>query len=59
MKFAELEILLSDVERARPIYELAVSQPRLDMPELLWKSFIDFDSLKTLRIHQISLFENI
>jgi crooked neck len=43
MKFAELETLLGDVERARAIYELAVSQPRLDMPELLWKSFIDFE----------------
>lgn len=43
MKFAELETLLGDVERARAIFELAVSQPRLDMPELLWKSFIDFE----------------
>lgn len=43
MKFAELETLLGDVERARAIYELAVSQPRLDMPELLWKSYIDFE----------------
>ncbi|XP_050306163.1 protein crooked neck [Anthonomus grandis grandis] len=43
MKFAELETLLGDVERARGIYELAVNQPRLDMPELLWKSYIDFE----------------
>lgn len=43
MKFAELESLLGDVERARAIYELAVNQPRLDMPELLWKSYIDFE----------------
>ncbi len=43
MKFAELESLLGDVERARGIYELAVNQPRLDMPEILWKSFIDFE----------------
>ncbi|KAG7196847.1 hypothetical protein KM043_014010 [Ampulex compressa] len=43
MKFAELETLLGDVERARAIYELAISQPRLDMPELLWKSYIDFE----------------
>ena len=43
MKFAELETLLGDVERARAIFELAVSQPRLDMPELLWKGFIDFE----------------
>ena len=43
MKFAELESLLGDVERARGIFELAVNQPRLDMPELLWKQYIDFE----------------
>ncbi|PSN43330.1 Protein crooked neck, partial [Blattella germanica] len=41
--FAELETLLGDVDRARAIYELAVNQPRLDMPELLWKAYIDFE----------------
>ena len=43
MKFAELETLLGDVDRARSIYELAVEQPRLDMPEILWKAYIDFE----------------
>ncbi|KAI5609422.1 crooked neck-like protein 1, partial [Silurus asotus] len=43
IKFAELETILGDVERARAIYELAISQPRLDMPEVLWKSYIDFE----------------
>lgn len=43
MKFAELETLLADFERARAIYELAIDQSRLDMPELLWKSYIDFE----------------
>lgn len=43
MKFAELETLLGDAERARGIYELAINQPRLDMPELLWKAYIDFE----------------
>lgn len=43
MKFAELETLLGDVERARAIYELAISQSLLDMPELLWKGYIDFE----------------
>uniref|UniRef100_A0A8D0MD11 Crooked neck pre-mRNA splicing factor 1 n=1 Tax=Sus scrofa TaxID=9823 RepID=A0A8D0MD11_PIG len=33
IKFAELETILGDIERARAIYELAISQPRLDMPE--------------------------
>ncbi|KAF9168351.1 NineTeen Complex (NTC) component [Actinomortierella ambigua] len=43
IKFAELETELDDVERARAIYELAINQPELDMPELLWKAFIDFE----------------
>ncbi|XP_029449627.1 crooked neck-like protein 1 isoform X2 [Rhinatrema bivittatum] len=43
IKFAELETILGDVERARAVYELAISQPRLDMPEVLWKSYIDFE----------------
>ena len=43
MKFAELEGVLGDVERARGIYELAVSQPSLEMPEIVWKAYIDFE----------------
>jgi len=34
IKFAELETLLGETERARAIYNLAVQQPRLDMPEV-------------------------
>lgn len=36
-------MLLGDIDRSRAIYELAVSQSRLDMPELLWKAYIDFE----------------
>lgn len=43
MKFAELETLLGDFDRARAIFELAINQNRLDMPELLWKAYIDFE----------------
>ncbi|KAF9366419.1 NineTeen Complex (NTC) component [Mortierella sp. NVP85] len=43
IKFAELENELQDTERARAIFELAVAQPELDMPEILWKAFIDFE----------------
>jgi len=42
-KFAELETSLAEIERARGIFELAVGQPVLDMPEVLWKAFIDFE----------------
>merc|ERR1719291_1008579 len=48
MKFAELETLLGDAERARAIYELAINQPRLDMPERtshvkVWLSLAQFE----------------
>lgn len=43
IKFAELERGLDDLERTRAIFELAVRQPTLDMPELLWKAYIDFE----------------
>uniref|UniRef100_A0AAY4CFJ5 Crooked neck-like protein 1 n=1 Tax=Denticeps clupeoides TaxID=299321 RepID=A0AAY4CFJ5_9TELE len=43
IKFAELETILGDVDRARAIFELAIGQPRLDMPEVLWKAYIDFE----------------
>ncbi|RYP64290.1 hypothetical protein DL771_008849 [Monosporascus sp. 5C6A] len=43
IKFAELERGLDDLERTRAIFELAVAQPDLDMPELVWKAYIDFE----------------
>ena len=44
VRFAELESALGDYERARGIFELAVEQPRLDMPELAWKAYIDAET---------------
>lgn len=41
--FAELEQSLGELERARAIFELGVDQPLLDMPEVLWKAYIDFE----------------
>jgi crooked neck len=43
INFGELERGLDDVDRARAIFELAVDQQVLDMPELLWKAYIDFE----------------
>ena len=40
-KYAELEKSLGESERCRAILSLAVSQETLDMPEVLWKAFID------------------
>jgi len=42
-KFAELEKSLTETERTRAIYELAIEQPVLDMPEIVWKAYIDFE----------------
>lgn len=36
-RFADLERSLGEAERARAVYELAIGQPVLDMPEVLWK----------------------
>lgn len=36
-RFADLERSLGESERARAVYELAIAQPVLDMPEVLWK----------------------
>ena len=41
IKFAELERSLGEDERVQGIYELGLSQPAIDMPEILWKSYID------------------
>ena len=43
IKFTELESVVGEYDRVRAIYELAVDQPSMDMPELIWKSWIDFE----------------
>lgn len=44
IKYTELETILGDTDRARGIFELAINQPLMDMPELLWKAYIDFET---------------
>jgi hypothetical protein len=34
------EQTLSETDRCRALFELAVNQPLLDMPETLWKAYI-------------------
>ena len=41
--YAEMEALVGEYDRVRGLYELAITQPLLDMPEMLWKSYIDFE----------------
>ncbi|KPM06266.1 crooked neck-like protein [Sarcoptes scabiei] len=43
MKFAELENILGETDRARCLFEIAIDQPKLDMPEVIWKAYIDFE----------------
>lgn len=43
IKWADLERGLDDLDRTRAIFELAVGQPVLDMPEVVWKAYIDFE----------------
>ena len=43
LKFADMEKQLGDTDRARFIYQLATQQMDLDMPELVWKAYIDFE----------------
>eukprot|EP01138_Halocafeteria_seosinensis_P004022 gb/GECG01004113.1/.p1 GENE.gb/GECG01004113.1/~~gb/GECG01004113.1/.p1 ORF type:complete len:766 (+),score=139.72 gb/GECG01004113.1/:1-2298(+) len=45
-KFADLESAVGETERARAIYELGVSQEALEVPELLWKNYIDFEIMQ-------------
>ncbi|CAL8314973.1 unnamed protein product [Merluccius merluccius] len=59
IKFAELETILGDVERARAIFELAIGQPRLDMPEVLWKSYIDFEIEQEELDHTRDLYQRL
>ncbi|KAJ1832564.1 NineTeen Complex (NTC) component, partial [Coemansia sp. RSA 2703] len=41
--FARLEDALGEPDRCRALYNAAVEQPTLDMPEVLWKAFVDFE----------------
>ncbi|KAF8090620.1 hypothetical protein N665_0471s0015 [Sinapis alba] len=44
--YSQFESLHEETERARGIFELAVSQTTLDLPELVWKAYIDFEMLQ-------------
>ncbi|KAJ9628094.1 NineTeen Complex (NTC) component [Taxawa tesnikishii (nom. ined.)] len=59
IKFAELERGLDDLDRTRAIFELAVDQPQLDMPELLWKAYIDFEEEEGEYDRTRSLYERL
>ncbi|KAF7993240.1 hypothetical protein HCN44_006300 [Aphidius gifuensis] len=59
MRFAELESSIGDIHRARAIFKLAISQPILDMPEVLWKAYIDFEISQCEPQNARDLFERL
>ncbi|KAI5451636.1 NineTeen Complex (NTC) component [Naganishia albida] len=58
IQWTTLEAELGDLERARAIYELAVQQS-LDMPEVVWKAFIDFEASQAERERTRHLYERL
>eukprot|EP00747_Dinoflagellata_sp_TGD_P157454 gnl/TRDRNA2_/TRDRNA2_177741_c2_seq3.p1 gnl/TRDRNA2_/TRDRNA2_177741_c2~~gnl/TRDRNA2_/TRDRNA2_177741_c2_seq3.p1 ORF type:complete len:341 (-),score=-7.02 gnl/TRDRNA2_/TRDRNA2_177741_c2_seq3:125-1147(-) len=59
VKYAELEATVQEDERAKTIYEIALSQPTLDVPELLWKSYIEYECKRMKRANVRKLYERI
>merc|ERR1712178_89705 len=59
IKYAELEATVEEDERAKAIYEIALLQPTLDVPELLWKSYIEHESKGMNRENARKLYERI
>lgn len=59
IKYAELETQLEDFPRTRAIFELGVSQSQISMPELLWKSYIDFETEEGEREKGRGLYERL
>jgi len=57
--FAELEQSLGELDRARAIFELGIAQPLLDMPEMLWKNFIDFEITEGEQARARDLYERL
>lgn len=53
-----LEDTVADYERVRAIFELAVQQA-LDMPELVWKAYIDFEAGQGERERTRHLYERL
>lgn len=44
IEYGELEQMLGDIERARGIFEMAIDEPEMEMPELVWKRYIEFET---------------
>ncbi|WWC65224.1 pre-mRNA-splicing factor CLF1 [Kwoniella dejecticola CBS 10117] len=58
IQWTQVESAVEDFERVRAIFELAVQQS-LDMPEIVWKAYIDFESGEGEREKTRSLYERL
>jgi len=58
-KYAQLEKGVGESERCRALYNLAIRQPSLDMPEMLWKGYIDFEIEEGEAQNARSLYEKL
>ncbi|ODN82890.1 pre-mRNA-splicing factor CLF1 [Cryptococcus amylolentus CBS 6039] len=58
IQWTQVESAVEDFERVRAIYELAVQQA-LDMPEVVWKAYIDFEAGEGERERARSLYERL
>jgi len=59
IQYAELEILMNEHKRTRALYEIAINQPILDMPELLWNSYINYECQYMQRKKARKLYERL
>ncbi|KAJ3512392.1 hypothetical protein NLJ89_g3549 [Agrocybe chaxingu] len=59
IQYATLEAQLGDFARTRAIFDLALSQPSLSVPELTWKAFIDFEMQQGDRQAARALYERL
>lgn len=59
VSFTELEHGLGELDRCRAIFELAIDQPSMDMPEAVWKAFIDFEIDEGERTRARDLYERL
>lgn len=58
IQWTQVESAVEDFERVRAIFELAVQQP-LDMPEIVWKAYIDFEAGEGERERTRHLYERL
>jgi len=59
IKYAEMEVTVKENIRAKEIYELAIKQPILDMPEIVWKAYINYEILQMNRKGARELYERL